>query len=75
MSRVCVLFSLFIPALVLFRSHASSSANRQITSLMTKTLPDVPGKEGHPEGEVCQRWREEFSTVVTFCKQRTLGVS
>ena len=45
MSRVCV-FLLFIPALVLFRSHASNSANRQITSLMTKTLPDVPGKEG-----------------------------
>ena len=40
-------FSLFILALVLFQ--ASSSANRQIakeTSLMTKTLPDVPGKEG-----------------------------
>lgn len=48
MSRMC-LFSLFILALVLFQSQASSSANRQIakeTSLMTKTLPDVPGKEG-----------------------------
>jgi quercetin dioxygenase-like cupin family protein len=45
MSRVCVVL-LFIPVLVLFRSPASSSANRQITSLMTKTLPDVPGKEG-----------------------------
>jgi len=48
MSRMCV-FSLFILALVLFQSQASSSANRQIakeTSLMTKTLPDVPGKEG-----------------------------
>ena len=48
MSRMYV-FSLFILALVLFQSQASSSANRQIakeTSLMTKTLPDVPGKEG-----------------------------
>ena len=45
---MCV-FSLFLLALVLFQSQASSSANRQIakeTSLMTKTLPDVPGKEG-----------------------------
>ena len=48
MSRMCV-FSVFILALVLFQSQASSSANRQIakeTSLMTRTLPDVPGKEG-----------------------------
>src|SRR6516165_9948640 len=46
MSRMYV-FSVFILALVLFQSHASSSANRQKeTSLMTKTLPDVPGKEG-----------------------------
>src|SRR5689334_19898177 len=48
MSRICVL-SLSILALVLFQSQASSSANHQIakeTSLMTKTLPDVPGKEG-----------------------------
>jgi len=48
LSRVCV-FSLFLLAFVLFQSPASSSANRQIakeTSLMTKTLPDVPGKEG-----------------------------
>ena len=45
---MCV-FSLFILALELFQSHSSSSANLQIakeTSLMTKTLPDVPGKEG-----------------------------
>jgi len=42
-------FSLFILVLVLFQSQTSGSANRQIakeTSLMTKTLPDVPGKEG-----------------------------
>src|SRR5215468_7297975 len=48
MSRICV-FSLFILALVLFQSQASSSADHPIakeTSLMTKTLPDVPGKEG-----------------------------
>src|SRR5215467_11320712 len=48
MSRMCV-FSLFILALVLFQSQGSSSTNRQIakeTSLMTKGLPDVPGKEG-----------------------------
>ena len=48
MSRMCVC-SLFLLALVLFQSQASSSANRQIakeTSLMTKPLPDVPGKEG-----------------------------
>jgi quercetin dioxygenase-like cupin family protein len=48
MRRMCI-FSLFLLAMVLFQSQASSSANRQIakeTPLMTKTLPDVPGKEG-----------------------------
>src|SRR5215813_12033083 len=48
MSRMFV-FSLFVLALVLFQSQASSSANRHIakeTPLMTKALPDVPGKEG-----------------------------
>ena len=48
MSRMYV-FSVFLLALVLFQLQASSSAHRQIakeTSLMTKTLPDVPGKEG-----------------------------
>jgi len=42
-------FSLFILALGLFQSQACSSANGQIakeTFLMTRTLPDVPGKEG-----------------------------
>jgi quercetin dioxygenase-like cupin family protein len=42
-------FSLLILALVLFQLQASSRANRHIakeTPLMTKTLPDVPGKEG-----------------------------
>jgi haloacetate dehalogenase len=33
------------------------------------------GRNRHPEGEGCQRWRKEISTVVTFCKQRTLEVS
>src|SRR6516165_11335787 len=48
MSRM-YLFSLFILALVLFQSQASSSENPQGAKeipLMTKTLPDVPGKEG-----------------------------
>lgn len=48
MCRICVL-SVFLLALVLFQWQAPSSANQQIakeTSLMTKALPDVPGKEG-----------------------------
>src|SRR5215831_9190482 len=48
MKRVYV-FSLFLLALVLLQSQASSSASPQIakeTTLMTKPLPDVPGKEG-----------------------------
>jgi hypothetical protein len=48
MSRMWV-FSLFICAFVLFQLQASSGANRHIakeTPLVTKTLPDVPGKEG-----------------------------
>ena len=48
MIRIYV-FSLFILVLALFQSQASSSANRlsaKETPLMTKTLPDVPGKEG-----------------------------
>ena len=48
MSRMCV-FLFFSPALVLFQLQASSSADRPIakeTFLMTKYLPDVPGKEG-----------------------------
>ena len=71
MSRTYV-FSLFILALVLFQSQASRSANRQIakeTSLMTKTLPDVPGKEGlietvgHPAGGRPKSWSiSEFLT-------------
>ena len=62
MSRMYV-FSVFFLALLLFQSQASSSANRQIakeTPLMTKTLPDVSGKEGLIEtvllspGESCR---------------------
>src|SRR5215472_19286438 len=48
MSRMYVV-SVFLLALVLFQSQASSSANRHIakeTSLMAKDLPDVPEKEG-----------------------------
>lgn len=48
MRRICV-FLFFSPALVLFHLQASSSADHPIakeTSLVTKHLPDVPGKEG-----------------------------
>ena len=48
MSRMWV-FSSFICAFVLFQLQASSGANRHIAKeipLMTKLLPDVPGKEG-----------------------------
>src|SRR5215469_11955337 len=48
MTRIWV-FLLFSLALVLFQSQASSTANRHIakeTPLMTKSLPDVHGKEG-----------------------------
>ena len=48
MSRICV-FLFFSLAIVLFELQASSSADHPIakeTSLLTKRLPDVPGKEG-----------------------------
>jgi quercetin dioxygenase-like cupin family protein len=48
MSRIRV-FLFFSLAMVLFQLQASSSADHPIakeTSLMTKSLPDVPGKEG-----------------------------
>src|SRR5215475_4515100 len=48
MSRIYV-SSLFVLTVALFQSPASRSADREIakeTSLMTKALPDVPGKEG-----------------------------
>ena len=48
MSKLSV-FLLFLLALVLFQLHASSNTKRHIakeTPLMTKALPDVPGKEG-----------------------------
>ena len=48
MSGICV-FLFFSLAMVLFQLQASSSADHPIakeTSLMTKPLPDLPGKEG-----------------------------
>ena len=48
MSRTCIFLS-FGLALVLFQLDGASKANQPIaqeTSLMTKSLPDMPGKEG-----------------------------
>ena len=48
MSRRCI-FLFFSLAMVLFELQADSSADQPIakeTTLMTKSLPDVPGKEG-----------------------------